>query len=300
MAQLPADPGLRPVTGPASRLRVGFIGSGRAAASLARSLARDGDGVVLATRGASAADLGRELGVSPRAPRDVLASSDLVVLAVPDGRVAEVARTLALDAPDGAGRVVAHLAGSLGLEPLRPLGHHGYALAAVHPLQVLSGWRIPPGTTFAVEAEPAARPVVRRLVADLSGVELELPAGSRATYHAAAVLAANLGMSLLGEAVDLLERSGIERDKALEGLAGLVRGGLEASVDRGLPAALTGPVTRGDITTVRAHLEAIAGDPELDAAYSAVSLLALRQAGRNGRPDAAAAARLRALLEEKT
>jgi predicted short-subunit dehydrogenase-like oxidoreductase (DUF2520 family) len=180
--------------------------------------------------------------------------------------------------------VVLHLAGSLGLEALTPLAQAGYATAAMHPLQVLSGWRIPPGTTFAVEADSAARIVVTRLVADLGGVEIELPAGARVAYHAAAVIAANLGMTLLAEAVDLLERQGIDRGDALQGLSGLVRGGLEASLDSGLPAALTGPVTRGDAGTLTAHLEALAGDPDLQAAYRAVSRLALRQARKDGRP----------------
>ena len=177
-----------------------------------------------------------------------------------------------------------HIAGSLGLDVLDSLAAAGYATAAMHPLQVLSGWRIPPGTTFAIEAPGAARAVVAQLVADLGGVEIELAPGARPAYHAAAVIAANLGMTLLAEAVDLLEQLGIDRGQALQGLAGLVRGGLEASLDAGLPAALTGPVTRGDVGTLATHLETLRDDPELLAAYRAVSRLALRQARKDGRP----------------
>jgi predicted short-subunit dehydrogenase-like oxidoreductase (DUF2520 family) len=91
-------------------------------------------------------------------------------------------------------------------------------------------------------------------------------------------------MTLLAEAVDLLEEQGVDRGQALQGLSGLVRGGLEASLDSGLPAALTGPVTRGDAGTMARHLEALAPDPYLRAAYLAVSRLALRQAHKSGRP----------------
>jgi predicted short-subunit dehydrogenase-like oxidoreductase (DUF2520 family) len=260
------------------------VGSGRAARSLARSLARTGHRLLIARRAESAARLSADLGAELVASGDALALADVTILAVPDRRVAQLAGALAREAPRGEGRVVLHLAGSLGLEALTPLAQAGYATAAMHPLQVLSGWRIPPGTTFAVEADSAARIVVTRLVADLGGVEIELPAGARVAYHAAAVIAANLGMTLLAEAVDLLERQGIDRGDALQGLSGLVRGGLEASLDSGLPAALTGPVTRGDGGTVAAHLEALAGDPDLQAAYRAVSRLALRQARKDGRP----------------
>jgi predicted short-subunit dehydrogenase-like oxidoreductase (DUF2520 family) len=268
----------------AETLTLGFVGSGRAARSLARSLARRGHRLLIARRGDSAERLSADLGADLVAAEEALASADVTILAVPDGKVARLAERLAADAAAGEQRVVLHLAGSLGLEALTPLAQAGYATAAMHPLQVLSGWRIPPGTTFAVEADAAARPLVTRLVADLNGVEIELPAGARVAYHAAAVIAANLGMTLLAEAVDLLEQRGIDRGEALQGLSGLVRGGLEASLDSGLPAALTGPVTRGDAGTVAAHLEALAADPDLQAAYRAVSRLALRQARKDGRP----------------
>jgi len=282
-AQLTGTPGVARSES-AEALTLGFVGSGRAARSLARSLARRGHRLVIARRGDSAERLSADLGAELAAAEEVLASADLTILAVPDGKVARLAEGLAADAAAGKQRVVLHLAGSLGLEALRPLAQAGYATAAMHPLQVLSGWRIPPGTTFAVEADAAARPLVARLVADLNGVEIELPAGARVAYHAAAVIAANLGMTLLAEAVDLLDQLGIDRGEALQGLSGLVRGGLEASLDSGLPAALTGPVTRGDAGTVAAHLEALAGDPELQAAYRAVSGLALRQVRKDGRP----------------
>lgn len=290
---------LVPLTGVVPALTLGFVGSGRAASALARDFRRIGHRVLIAERGESATRLAREQDLELSLAADLLAASDLTFLAVPDDLVGEVAAELAATAPDGGGRVVAHLAGSLGLEALEPLARRGYIAAAVHPLQVLSGWRIPPGTTFAVEAPQEARPIISRLVQDLGGVELELPPTSRSTYHAAAVIAANLGMTLLAEAVDILEAAGIDRRRGLQGLAGLVRGGLEASVDRGLPAALTGPIARGDVTTVRAHLEVLETNPKLRDAYRAVALLALRQVRREERPSAAAAAALTQLLEEK-
>jgi predicted short-subunit dehydrogenase-like oxidoreductase (DUF2520 family) len=280
-------------------LTIGFVGSGRAASTLAHSLGRAGHRLLLAHRGPAADELAAELGASISGATEILARADVTFLAVPDGAVAEVVAHLAEESADGGGRLVAHLSGSQGREVLEPLAARGYNTAAIHPLQVLSGWRLAPGTAFAVEAEGPARDVAARLVDDMRGVEIALPAGSRAAYHAAAVLAANLGMTLLAEAVDLLERQGIPRTEALTGLASLVRGGLEASMDRGLPAALTGPVTRGDVDTIAGHLEALAEDPDLRRAYAASSLLTLRQAGRDGRPaDQAAARRLRHILED--
>jgi predicted short-subunit dehydrogenase-like oxidoreductase (DUF2520 family) len=255
--------------------------------------------VVVARRGVSAQRLAADLDAPLLAPVQTLATADVTILAVPDGRLAALVEELAAKAQPGRGRVVLHLAGSLGVEVLEPLADRGYATGAMHPLQVLSGWRIAPGTTFAIEAPGKAHAVVSRLVADLGGSEIELPPGARPAYHAAAVIAANLGMTLLAEALDLLERTGIDRGQALQGLSGLVRGGLEASLDAGLPAALTGPVTRGDVETLAAHLETLRGDPELLAAYLAVSRLALRQARKDGRPATGAPAVAHILKENQ-
>ncbi|MHB8509602.1 MAG: DUF2520 domain-containing protein [Candidatus Dormibacteria bacterium] len=279
-------------------LSIAFVGSGQAAASMARALrgSRGRHRLSIVERGQAAHVLARDVRGRIIGARDALAGCDLVLLAIPDAAIAGVAAALAERSSGGA--VVAHLSGSAGLEVLDSLQAVGHEVGAIHPLQVLSGWRIPPGTTFAVEGSGRARLLLSRLVGDLSGVELEIPRGARAAYHAAAVIAANLGMTLLAEAVDLMQAAGIDRDRALDGLTGLVRGGLEASLERGLPAGITGPLSRGDLETVRAHLGVIKADRELSRSYRSVSRLALRQLERDGRPAPAAASGLRRLLEE--
>ncbi|GAC1584055.1 MAG: Rossmann-like and DUF2520 domain-containing protein [Candidatus Dormibacteria bacterium] len=228
----------------------------------------------------------------------MLGTAEVTFLAVPDAAIEGVAADLAAGSPPGEGRLVAHFAGSIGRAALAPLADRGVRTAAIHPLQVLSGWRIAAGTGFAVESDPTAADQAARLVRDLGGVQFAIAPASRAAYHASAVIAANLGMTLLAEAVDLMEGQGIPREEALQGLAALLRGGLEASMDRGLPAAITGPVGRGDVATVEAHLAALEDDPELRRAYAAASLLTLRQVSRDGRPaDRAGAAALRQVLE---
>ena len=279
-------------------LTVGFIGNGRAAATMARGLARRGHDIVIARRGARAETLAQDLGARLADRGDILSTADVTFLAVPDAVVPRLAEELAAGAAPGGGRLVVHLAGSLGRDVLAPLALRGYGTAAIHPLQVLSGWRIAAGTGFAVDAGEGATTIAARLVDELGGVQMAVPASARTAYHAAAVIAANLGMTLLAEAVDILEQQGIPRDAALQALGALVRGGLEASMDRGLPAALTGPVARGDAGTVAAHLGALTADPELRRAYAAVSLLTHRQARRDNRPaDAEAGAATRRVLE---
>ncbi len=184
-----------------------------------------------------------------------------VVLAVPDGRVAEVAAGLA---PGGA--VVVHLAGSLGLDVLRP--HE--RTASVHPLVALPdatrGAARLPGAWFAVAGDPAAIDVVEAL----DGRAVRVADGDRTRYHAAAVMASNHLVALLGQ----VERVAAEVGVPLEAYLDLACGALEDVAAVGPAHALTGPVSRGDWDTVGRHLEAI--DAVERPAYAALADAARR------------------------
>lgn len=224
------------------------IGPGRAGGALARALAGAGwrvDG-----------PLGRD-----NDPATVTAGTRLVLLAVPDGAVAEVAAALA---PGEA--VVAHVAGSLGLDVLWP--HE--RVASLHPLVSLAdaelGARRLTGAWFATAGDP----VVLEVVEALGGRSVQVADADRARYHAAAAVAANHLVALLGQ-VDRLARS---IDVPLEAYLDLARGALDNVAEVGPAAALTGPVARGDRATVARHLAAI---PESErAAYALLAEAAQR------------------------
>lgn len=169
----------------------------------------------------------------------------VVLLAVPDGAVAEVARRIA--AGDA---VVAHLAGSLGLDVLAP--HR--RTASVHPLVALpdatrGGARLR-GAWFATAGDPVADEIVDAL----GGRSVHVADEDRAAYHAAAAIASNHLVALLGQAERIAAGIGVP----LEAYLDLARGALDDVAAVGPERALTGPVSRGDWDTVTRHLEAIA------------------------------------------
>lgn len=231
-----------------SAVDVRVIGPGRAGSALAAALRDAGwrvDG-----------PLGRD-----HDPARVTTGARLVLLAVPDRAVAAVAASLA---PGDA--VVAHVAGSLGLDVLAP---HRRA-ASLHPLVSLPdadlGARRLVGAWFAVAGDPIASEVV----AALGGRAVQVADEDRTTYHAAAAVAANHLVALLGQ-VDRLARSvGVPLDAYLD----LARGALDNVAEVGPAAALTGPVARGDRETVARHLAAIPQDER--PAYALVAELAQR------------------------
>ena len=199
---------------------------------------------------------------------------DLLVIAAPDASIAAVA---AVVHPGDA--VVAHLAGSLGLDEL---GEHRRR-AAVHPLVALPGAevgarRLAAGAWFAVAGDPPdALAVVESLVADLGGRSFVVDDAHRAAYHAAAAIASNHVVALLAQAERVAAVAGVP----LEAYLGLVRSTIDNVAELGPAGALTGPVARGDWATVERHRAAV-GAEELGG-YDAMVELARRLVDGDGR-----------------
>jgi predicted short-subunit dehydrogenase-like oxidoreductase (DUF2520 family) len=190
---------------------------------------------------------------------------DVVIIATPDAAVAEVAAAIA----PVASTVVLHLSGALGLDVLAPHRRR----ASLHPLVPLPSpevgrVRLRSGITFAVAGDPMAR----TLAAALGGRCIEIPDEDRAAYHAAACIAANHVVALLGQ----VERVAASIDLDIDAFLPLTAAAVADVADRGPAAALTGPAARGDDVTLARHRAVLAPD-EL-AAYDAVVDMARRLA----------------------
>jgi predicted short-subunit dehydrogenase-like oxidoreductase (DUF2520 family) len=182
-------------------------------------------------------------------------------LSVPDDALPEMAHALAGHGVAPPGCAVFHLSGALNTDVLAPLHARGYAVGTFHLLQSLAdpltaASRIP-GSFVSISGEPAAVATARRLVQHLGSRTLAVPVARRPLYHAAAVLASSQVASLLALAARLLVRAGVPDEDALPALLPLVRGNLDNIERMGLAHALTGPVARGDVETVRLHLRSL-------------------------------------------
>jgi predicted short-subunit dehydrogenase-like oxidoreductase (DUF2520 family) len=190
---------------------------------------------------------------------------DLVLLCVPDSAIAEVAAAVEVD-----DAVVAHCSGASTLAVLEPHPRR----ASLHPLVALPdpvlGARRLVGAWFAVAGDPLAR----RVAEQLDGTVVEVADAERVRYHAAAAMASNHLVALLGQVQRVAEQAGVPLQAYLD----LARGALQDVAEVGPARALTGPVARGDDATVRAHLRAL--DPAERPAYRVVADAAAGLAGR--------------------
>lgn len=251
-------PGASPGGGVAG-MEVRIVGDGRAGGAFARALAEVGFGVF--------GPVGRGGDVHGAG-----AGVDLVVIATPDEVIGDVADTIRSD-PDV---LVVHLAGARGVADLGAHPRRG----VLHPLvslpdPVTGAARLRDRAWFAIDAErPGDRAVLEGIVDALGGRAIHVPDSRRAAYHAAAVIASNHLVALLGQVMRVAAGAGVPFEAYLD-LARQTLGGL---VDRSPGEALTGPAARGDWATIRGHLAAL--DPRDRPAYAALAELAAELAGR--------------------
>lgn len=255
---------------PVDRKTVAIIGAGRLGAAFGRLLALAGYRVVAvaARTRRSATAAARFIGAGEPRTDVVQASSGaaIVFITTPDRTIRAVCERIARGGGLRAGALVLHASGAQTRDLLDAAREAGARRAVLHPLQSVPsrerGVVNLPGSFFRIEADPGARRLVRELLRALGGKELVLPGWrgdppSAALYHAGAVAASNSLVTLLDFAARHLQALGADRRQALRALLPLVRGTL-ANLERlGIPAALTGPIARGDAPTIAGHVAAL-------------------------------------------
>jgi predicted short-subunit dehydrogenase-like oxidoreductase (DUF2520 family)/enamine deaminase RidA (YjgF/YER057c/UK114 family) len=263
---------------------------------IASALAERGWHITLVSRTRKPVPPGVELAIDGSA---ALGSARLVLIATPDDVVTSVAERLASAGAIGAQHAVLHMSGLLDRSALAPLASTGAALGSFHPLQTI----VDPATAAdrlrgayaGIEGDERAIAAGRELAETLSMVPVTLDAGSKPLYHAGAVFAANYTTVVAQVAERLALSAGIPKDAAARLYVPLLLGAVGNLADLGAVRALTGPIRRGDVDTVQAHLRALPA--EFKSLYRILGLAALELALEAGLP-ASAGRRVRALLEE--
>ncbi|MGO1057004.1 Rossmann-like and DUF2520 domain-containing protein [Crossiella sp. CA198] len=262
-----------------ARLAVGVVSAGRVGAVLGAALARAGHHVVAAAA-VSTASQRRAEALLPEAailpPDQVAERADLVLLAVPDDELPGLLRGLIATGSLRGGQIVAHTSGAHGSALLAPAADLGALPLALHPAMTFTGRQedlqrlvaCPFGVT-APDGEEIAWNVAEALVVEMGAEPVRIPESARALYHAALAHGANHLITLVAEAADLLRGAGVADPGRL--LGPLLSAALDNSLRLG-DRALTGPVARGDVGTIRTHLGVLrAAAPESLSAYRALA-----------------------------
>jgi predicted short-subunit dehydrogenase-like oxidoreductase (DUF2520 family) len=287
-----------------ARLAVGVVSAGRVGSVLGTALSGAGH-VVVGVSAVSRSSLRRAAELLPDTPvlppDDVVRRSDLVLLAVPDDVLPDLVSGLAATGAFRAGQIVVHTSGARGVDILAPAIAVGVLPLALHPAMTFTGRaedvaRLAAACVGVTVADETGWSVGEALVLEMGAEPVRVPSEARPLYHAALAHGANHLATLVRDAVDALERAGVVPAERLLGPL------LEAALDNTLrhgDRALTGPVSRGDIDTVRLHLQALAqAAPELLDPYRAQARRTADRAEAAGLLAPAAAIQIRETLRE--
>jgi predicted short-subunit dehydrogenase-like oxidoreductase (DUF2520 family) len=284
-------------------LKLGFIGAGRAGTGLASAFARAGkDVVAIASRSAaSARALAKRVpGARVCAPQEVADSADIVFLTVPDDAIEAVASSLSWRA----GSACVHCSGAADLDVLIKAVADGALVGGFHPLHMFGERGDVSGTlrgcSIALAGSDALVRKMERLTRALGAKPLRLPEGGRALYHAAANFSGAFVIALIQETIALWKKLGISEADALAALLPLLRGTVDNVEKLGAAGGLGSAVARGDLGTIRRHLDALAKTgPDSLELYHILSLRTIPLALAKGTLKPEAAKEITALLRSR-
>ncbi len=255
-----------------SKPQVSIIGTGRLGTALAIALVQQGYsiGALVARRRESAKRAAALLRPFLDGPSRVMAVKELVevpapevlLIATPDDQIAKVAESLAkLDWDTPRRSTVLHTSGALSSAVLAPLREKNWSTGSLHPLASVSepkaGARLLRGAFWCVEGDKRAVRLGRKIVADLDGKSFSISSEKKPLYHAAAVMASGNVTALFDLAIEMLSECGLNRKQSQDALTPLLVSAVRNLEELDPSRALTGTFARGDIETVKRHLEVL-------------------------------------------
>ena len=286
------------------RPTIGVIGAGVTGTALAYQLSRKGYRVIAVNS--------RTLTSAQRlasfvtgcticnTPQQVADMAQAIFITTPDDKIAGIVAAINWHAS----QFVIHCSGVHSTNILEPALACSAFTCCLHPLQTFASIEEAihnmHGSTFALEGDPEALAVADDMVVALEGNVIHLKASDKILYHAAATILSNYLVTLMKTAADLWQAFGIEQEDAIRAMLPLVKGTVNNIERVGIPGCLTGPIARGDIGTIKKHIQTLGQKaPGALEAYCTLGLQTIPIALAKGRIDLDTAAEIRAALEGK-
>jgi predicted short-subunit dehydrogenase-like oxidoreductase (DUF2520 family) len=263
--------------------RVAIVGAGNLGRALTVALRAAGysiEQIISRAKSSSlrpARKLAREVGASAVSIARAQILADVVWFCVPDAAIATAAASLS-NAADWKGRVALHSSGALPSDELAVLRELGAAVASVHPLMTFVRGSRPQlaGVSFAIEGDPTAVRVARAVVKNLRGQAFPIRKDQKDAYHAWGMFASPLLTALLVATERVATAAGVNRKAARRRMLPILKQTIANYARFGAASSLSGPFVRGDVATVRKHMQVLKSLPDAREVYVALSRVALR------------------------
>lgn len=246
-------------------MKLGFIGAGKAGCSFSRYLQ--------GTQAEISGFYSKTLEHSEKAAEDtgaavflclkqVVSASDVVMITTPDNMIGEIWDKIKKQCQGLLeGKIFCHLSGSLSSELFQERQKFGAYGCSLHPMRAISSRKTDLSDAFfTAEGDQEAVALMKALLTEKKNPIAVMEPANKKKYHMAASAASNLMAGLAQMAIDSLVECGFDQRTALRMLTPLMRGNMENICEKGVCAALTGPVERGDWETVQSHLAQLEGE----------------------------------------
>lgn len=225
-------------------------------------------------------------------PQEVSRAADILFITSNDNAIREVVDTLADCNGFHSGQIVVHMSGAQSSEILDRAKDFGAKVLSVHPLQAFANFEMAvqnlPGSVFSIEGDRDAYDAAVCIVETLGGEYFFIDRRAKPLYHAGACVVSNYLVTLIDLGVKLLESTGIPKSLATKALLPLINGTIKNVENIGIPKALTGPIARGDLSTIVKHLDCLEDmAPGLLELYSRLGIQTSQIALEKGTIDAA-------------
>ena len=222
--------------------------------------------------------LARKVGAKVVTIEKATLQTSLLWFCVPDREIGSAAAVVASRLlPSSEKRYAFHSSGALLSDELSPLRKAGWATAAVHPLMTFVDGK-PPSldeVPFALEGDPAAARLAQRIVRDLGGDSFRLSASRKAAYHAWATMTSPLLVAYLVALEQAARQAGLSAAAARRMSAPIIRQTISNYGKRGPARSFSGPLIRGDVSTVVKHLKLLKKNPATRDVYVSLARIAL-------------------------
>jgi predicted short-subunit dehydrogenase-like oxidoreductase (DUF2520 family) len=260
-----------------------IVGAGNWASTLAPALRRGGyriDSILVSERAGAmrrANKLSDEIGAAVKKSLQAAIQSDLVWFCVPDGAIRAAALGLR-ESVNWRGRIALHSSGALSSDELEDLRERGAAVASVHPLMTFVSGSRPAlaGVPFALEGDTKAVRAAKKILQDFGAPAFAIRKADKAAYHAWGMFVSPLFTALLAAGESVAFAAGIPRAAARKRMLPILRQTLENYARLGAPESFSGPIARGDVATLKRHLDVLRKVPGARGIYLALGRSALR------------------------
>lgn len=255
-------------------MKFGFIGAGKVGFSLGKYLADNNQTVVgyyseFKEDAIEAAEFtgSKTYSTIERLVKD----SDVLFLTVTDGMIKAVWNQI--EDTDIRGKIICHTSGALSSEVFSDISKRGGFGFSIHPLFAVSdkyhSYKELSGSYFTIEGSKEKIEDMKTLFESFGNTVCIISKEDKVKYHGAAAISSNLVIGLIGLSEQLLVECGFDKESAHNALVPIIKGNVEHIINDGYEKALTGPIERNDIETVKKHLAVLEGNSRT--AYQTVS-----------------------------